>query len=212
MDPQSVFCPNLECPARGQIGKGNLGIHSRKEERYVCHECGKTFAARKGTTFYRLRTADETVTLVVTLLAHGCPLPAIVVAFGLDERTVQAWHARAGAQGQRVQAHLVEQPRDLGQVQADELWVKLQGLKVWMAMTLQVSTRLWLGGVISAQRDRGLMSALVHKIRACALPRPLLICVDGLATYVNAVRHVFRDPVPRHHRTGRCRRQPWQGV
>jgi hypothetical protein len=174
--------------------------------------CGKTFAARKGTAFYRLRTAEETVTLVVTLLAHGCPVQAIVVAFGLDERTVQDWHARAGTHCERVQKHLVEQPRDLGQVQADELWVKLQGLKVWMAMALQVSTRLWLGGVISAQRDRDLIGALVQKIRACALRRPLLVCMDGLATYVKAIRQVFRDPLPRHGQTGRRRLQPWRGI
>ena len=212
MDPQNVFCPNPECPARGQLGQGNIGIHSQKEQRYRCHVCGKTFASRTGTAFYRLRTAEETVTRVVTLLAHGCPVQAIVVAFGLDERTVQAWQARSGAQCRRVQTHLVEQPRDLGQVQADELWAKLQGLKVWMAMALQVSTRLWLGGVISARRDRELIGALVQKIRACALPRPLLVCVDGLATYVKAVRQVFRDPVPRDHQTGRRRLRPWRGI
>ena len=33
MDPQSVFCPNLDCPARGQVGQGNIGIHMRKEGR-----------------------------------------------------------------------------------------------------------------------------------------------------------------------------------
>jgi transposase-like protein len=212
MDPQQVFCPNRECPARGQIGKGNVGIHSQKERRYRCRECGETFSARQGTAFYRLRTAEATVTIVVTLLAHGCPLQAIVAAFGFDERTVAGWHARAGAQCQRVQAHLVERPRDLGQVQADELWVKLQGLKLWMAMAVQVSTRLWLGGVVSPHRDRALLGALVAKLRACALPRPLLICVDGLATYVKTIRQVFRDPVPRNHQTGRCQLRPWRGL
>ena len=104
-----------------------------------------------------------------------------MVAFGLDERTVAGWQARAGAECQQVQEHLVERPRDLGQVQADELWVKLQGVKVWMAMALQVSTRLWLGGVISQHRDMALIISLVQKIRACALPRPLLVWIDGLA-------------------------------
>jgi transposase-like protein len=212
MDPQTVFCPNWECPARGQVGQGNIGIHSQKERRYCCRVCGKTFAARTGTAFYRLRTAEEIVTVVVALLAHGCPLQAIVVAFGLDERTVQSWQARAGVQCQRVQEHWVEQPHDLGQVQADELWVKLQGLKAWMALALQVSTRLWLGGVISAQRDSDLIHALIRKVRTCALHRPLLVCVDGLATYVSAVRQVFRDPVPRHGQTGRQRLQPWRGI
>lgn len=211
MDPQTVFCPNRDCPARGQVGKGNIGIHSQKEQRYRCRVCGQTFAARKGTAFYRLRTAEETVTLVVTLLAHGCPLQAIVVAFGLDERTVAGWQARAGAQCQQVQEHLVERPRDLGQVQADELWVKLQGVQVWMAMALQVSTRLWLGGVISQHRDMALIISLVQKIRACALPRPLLVCIDGLAAYVRAIRTVFRDPVATGRR-GRPHLRPWRGL
>src|SRR3989441_7352128 len=73
MDPATTFCPRLACPARGQPGKGNIGIHSRKDKRFLCTACHKTFSATKGTAFYRLRTATETVTLVVTLLAHGCP-------------------------------------------------------------------------------------------------------------------------------------------
>jgi len=57
MDPTIAFCPNEHCHARGQIGQGNIGIHSRKEQRFICHECHKTFSATKGTVFYRLRTA-----------------------------------------------------------------------------------------------------------------------------------------------------------
>ena len=116
MDPTTTFCPNLACAARGQTGQGNIGIHSCKDKRFICTECHKTFSATKGTAFYRLRTSAETVSLGVTLLAHGCPLQAIVVAFGYDERTVAGWGARAGIHSQGVQEHLVEQPRDLGQV------------------------------------------------------------------------------------------------
>ena len=116
MDPTTTCCPNLACPARGQSGQGNIGIHSRKDKRFLCTECHKTCSATKGTAFSRLRTSAETVSLVVTLLAHGCPLQAIIVAFGYDERTVADGVARGGAQGQAVQEHLVEQPRDLGQV------------------------------------------------------------------------------------------------
>ena len=53
---------------------------------------------------------------------------------------------RSGRQGQVGHAYLVEQPRDLGQVQADELRVKKQGGIVWMALAMLVTTRLWLGG------------------------------------------------------------------
>ena len=131
MDPTTVFCPNLACPARGHMGQGNIGIHSRKDQRFLCTQCRKTVAATKGTACSRRRTPAETVALVLTLLAHGCPLQAIVVACGVDERTVAAWWARSGRQGQAVQEYLVEQPRDLGHVQADEIRVKKQGGIVW---------------------------------------------------------------------------------
>jgi hypothetical protein len=103
--------------------------------------------------FYRLRTSAETVVLVVTLLAPGCPLQAIVAALGFDERTVADWWARSGRQGQAVQECLVARPRDLGPVQADELRVKNQGGIVWMALAMLVKTRWWLGGEGSEPRD-----------------------------------------------------------
>src|SRR5256714_3123989 len=195
MDPKTTVCPNRNCPARGQTGRGNIGIHSQKEQRFICHACHKTFSATTGTVFYRLRTAAETVSLVVTLLAHGCPVQAIVAAFGFDERTIADWWTRSGRQGQAVHEYLVEQPRDLGQVQADELRVKKQGGIVWMAMAMMVQTRLWLGGEVSEQRDLPLIRRLIERVRRCAAPRPLLFCTDGLHTYIRAIRETFRDPM-----------------
>ena len=34
MDPTKEFCPNPECPAIGQVGKGSIVVHSKKEKRY----------------------------------------------------------------------------------------------------------------------------------------------------------------------------------
>ena len=211
MNPTTVFCPNPACPARGQIGQGNLGIHSRKEKRFICTQCQKTFTTTKGTAFYRLRTSAETVTRVVTLMAHGCPLQAIVVAFGVDERTVAAWLQRAGVQGQAVQEHVVEHPRDLGQVQADEIRVKKQGGIVWMALAMMVSTRLWLAGEVSEQRDMALIRRLIERVRACALRRPMLFCTDGLCSYIRAIRETFRDPV-HTGALGRPRLCSWRNI
>src|SRR5712671_5047734 len=211
MDPTTTFCPNVACPARGQTGQGNIGIHSCKDKRFLCTECHKTFSATKGTAFYRLRTSAETVSLVVTLLAHGCPLQAIIVAFSYDERTVADWVARGGDQGQAVQEHLVEQPRDLGQVQADEIRVKKQGGIVWMALAMMVCTRLWLGGEVSAQRDMPLIRRLSERVKRCAARRPLLVCTDGLVSYIRAIRETFRDPVPTG-KGGRPRLRPWRHV
>ena len=63
VQPCSSFCPNMACPARGQTGQGNIGIHSRKDRRFICTQCRKTFAATHGTVFYRLRTSADLVRL-----------------------------------------------------------------------------------------------------------------------------------------------------
>ena len=211
MDPQTVFCPNSACLASGQLGKGNIGIHSHKEHRYICHVCHQTFAETKGTVFYRRRTESAVVTTVIALLAHGCPLSAIVAVFQLDERTVATWQACAGEHCERVHAHLVQQPRDLGQVQADEIRVKLPNVVAWLAMALQVSTRLWLGAVVSEHRDETLLIALLHHVRASALCRPLLFCVDGFVAYLSAIQTVFREALATGQR-GRPTQRPWDGI
>lgn len=89
---------------------------------------------------------DLVVLVVVTLLVYGCPVQAIVAAFGVDERTLVAWPARTGAPCERVDRHLVVPPRELGQAQADEVRVKEQGQRVWLASAIQVPTRCgWAG-------------------------------------------------------------------
>lgn len=211
MNPQSVFCPNPDCLARGQCGRGNIGIHSQKQHRYICRVCHKTFSERKGTAYYRLHSSVELVTVVITLLAYGCPRQAIVVALQLDERTVLNWQARAGQQCEQLHQHFVQQPRDLGQVQLDELRVKKQGGILWLASAVQVSTRLWLGGALSAQRDHQLIVQLAQQVRACALCRPLLFCTDGFEAYIGALREVFRERMPTGQR-GRPPFRPWDGI
>jgi transposase-like protein len=214
MNPQELFCPNLDCPARGQKGRGNLQVHSQKERRCLCNVCGQTFVTTKGTIFYRLRHAPELVIQVLVLLAYGCPKQAIVKAFGLDERTVGDWHRRAGQHCQQVHEHLVENSQhDLEQVQADEIKVKIQKGAIWMALAIWVPTRLWLGGVMSPKRDLDLIQALVDKVRKMALCRPLLLAVDGLASYVSAFRNAFRSKFPRAQgETGRCRMVAWSDI
>ena len=211
MDPQSQFCPNMDCPARGKVKRNNIAIHSRKEARYKCKVCGKTFAASTGTPYYRLHHSEELVTTVVTLLAYGCPIQAVVAAFLLDERTVYNWQRRSGLHCQDVHEHLIQQPRNLEHVQADEIWVKVQGHVVWLAMALMVRTRLWLGGVLSPQRNERLIVRLIRLVRQNALARPLLFCVDGYRAYVSAVQRVFRVPLPNGKR-GHPRLVPWPDI
>ena len=126
-----------------QSWEGTIGIHDRTRQRYRCQVCKATFSARCGTMLQGLRKPTEVIVIVVTLLAYGCPVQAIVHAYGLDERTVASWRDRAGKQCQQVQRALVEQGRlDLMHVQADEIRGKGRSMIAWMGLSIMVSTRL----------------------------------------------------------------------
>ena len=235
MDPRTQFCPNMACPARGEVGAGNIGVHpvqpglgSRAERRYICRRCGKTFAETTGTPFYKRQYTRRFISDMISLIAHGCPLQAIVNTFRVDERTVADWVRSSGPRRvdgtrqhcQEVHMATVQQGQlDLGQVQADELRVKAQGQIFWMALALAVNTRLpslvdwtrWLGGVVSQKRDTSLVLALALYVKACALARPLLICFDGFRGYLEAFRKAFRTPL-REGKLGRPRLIPWPNI
>src|SRR5258708_28080329 len=214
MEPSEQFCPNLACCARGQIGLGNLRVNERKRQLYGCKTCNHTFSARQGTMFEGLRKPSELIVIVVPLLAFGCPVQAIVQAYGLDERTVGAWRDRAGQQCQRVHQAVVEQGcLDLVHGQADEIRVKARGMVAWMGLAIMVSTRLWLGGVVSRTRDSCLADRLLQQVRACSQAAcALLVCTDGWAAYPNSIKRAFRDKVKRTAGRGRASLQVWSSL
>lgn len=113
--------------------------------------------------FAGLRKPTDLIVIVITLVAYGCPVQAIVHAFGLDERTVASWRERAGQHCEQVHQALVEQGQlDLVHVQADEIRVKGCKMTVWMGLALMVSTRLWLAGTVSLTRDTALADRLMR--------------------------------------------------
>ena len=205
MDASKQLCPNEACSARGQIGTGTIRIHGYHPQRYRCQTCQKTFSARRGTMMEGLRKPTDVIVIVVTLLAYGCPIQAIVHAFGVDERTVASWRDRAGKQCQNVHQDLIEQGRlDLVHVQADEIRVKGRSMIAWMGLTMMVSTRLWLGGVVSLTRDSVLADRMMRQVRACSQATcALLVSTDGWAAYPNSIKRAFRDKVKERARRTR---------
>ena len=201
MRPELAVCPNSECDASGRIG-----VHSHKERRYICHACKGTFAETTGTLLYGLKHPIWLVLVVLSLVAYGCPIPAIVATFDLDERTVADWQLKAGRHAKTVQEQVVCQGQvDVGQVQADELYTKTQAGAVWIATAMTVFSRLWLWGTISWNRDTALVEPVIEQVRAAAqIGQPILFAVDGFKAYVTCIRKVFRDPV----HTGKRGRPP----
>ena len=164
--------------------------------------------------FEGLRKPVGLIVIVVTLLTDGCPVQAIVHAFGLDERTVAAWRDRAGVHCHHVHQAIVEQGRlDLMHVQADEIRVKGCTMIAWMGLAMMVSTRLWLGGVVQFSRDRHLADQLLQQVRRCAASlRPLLVLTDGWAAYPGSIRRAFGEKIKRTKGVGRASLQIWPEV
>jgi transposase-like protein/IS1 family transposase len=214
MDASKTFCPNQECTARGKIGQGNIVVHGRKRPRYKCQTCGRTFSAKAGTPFAGGRKPTELVVIVVTLLAYGCPVQAIVHAFELDERTVARWRDRAGTHCEQVHQAIVEQGNlDLMHVQADEIRVKARGMIAWMGLAMMVSTRLWLAGVVSQTRDTRLADRLIQHVRRCCRNVcEILMCTDGWSAYPNSIRRAFREKVKKTAGRGRPCLEVWPGL
>src|SRR5438128_4636716 len=214
MNASQVFCPNQKCKARGQVGQGTIVSHGKARPRYRCKTCGKTFSAQAGTMFEGLRKPKTLIVIVVTLVAYGCPIQAIVQAFGLDERTVAKWRDRAGKHCQQVHQAVVQQGQlDLVQGPPDEIRVKGHKMIAWMGLAMMVSTRLWLGGVVSLTRDRRLADRLLRHVRACCQPMcALLVCTDGWSAYPGSIRRAFREKVKETAGRGRACLRIWSGL
>ncbi len=161
--------------------------------------------------FEGLRKPMDLIVIVVTLLSYGCPIQAIVHAFGLDERTVADWRDRAGVHCHKVHQQLIEQGQlDLMHVQADEIRVKGRQMIAWMGLAMMVSTRLWIAGVVQHSRDRSLADHLLSQVRRCAASlRPLLVLTDGWSAYPGSIRRAFREKVKRTAGVGRACLQVW---
>ncbi len=159
MQPSLAQCPYC-------ITETQVKVHSHKERRYRCCTCRHTFSERYGTPLMHLKYPLPIVMVVLALLSHGCPLAAIVFAFGIDERTVASWQQKVGKHAKCVQyRYICRNTIQLGQVQADELWAKLQGHTAWIATALCVFPRLFIWGAVSLQRNKSLLQQVLSKVR-----------------------------------------------
>lgn len=143
-----TFCPNQRCEAHGKLseeeeshiikfGKTNTGL-----QRYQCKLCRGTFAATRGTLFYRRQTPRKEILQTLALLAEGVRISSIARAKGIKADTILAWLREAALHAGRVEDALLSKYR-VSRAQIDGLWAYVghKGKKGTTTTTTRASGR-----------------------------------------------------------------------
>lgn len=119
-----TFCPNKKCRHYARVDEGNIikfGRSKQGVQRYRCKSCKSTFAATRGTLFYRKRTAVKDILETLALLAEGVRISSLSRAKGFKEDTILSWLRQAARHSEAVEEMLMADYR-LSKAQVDGLW------------------------------------------------------------------------------------------
>jgi transposase-like protein len=119
-----TFCPNMTCEHYGQLWHDNIikfGRTRRGVQRYRCKSCLATFAATRGTLFYRRRTPAKDILETLALLAEGVRISSLARAKGFKADTILEWLREAARHAEAVEEVLLTNYR-VSKAQIDGLW------------------------------------------------------------------------------------------
>src|SRR3954465_9776937 len=119
-----TFCPNPTCERYAKLRQENIIKFGRTRhgvQRYRCKSCLATFAATRGTLFYRRRTPPKDILETLALLAEGVRISSLARAKGFKADTILEWLREAARHSQAVEDVLLANYR-LSKAQVDGLW------------------------------------------------------------------------------------------
>ena len=119
-----TFCPNEECRNYAQADEGNIikfGKSKQGVQRYRCKGCQTTFAATRGTLFYRKHAPVKDILETLALLAEGVRISSLSRAKGFKEDTILRWLREAARHAEAVEDVLLAD-YELSKAQVDGLW------------------------------------------------------------------------------------------
>lgn len=128
------FCPNPNCEKYGDVEASEIiryGKTRDDRQRYQCKACRQTFNERKGTLFYKRKTAEKDILECLALLAEGVRISSISRTKGIKADTILSFLREAAQHAQEVEAILLNQ-YEISQVQIDGLWTYVSHKKVEM--------------------------------------------------------------------------------
>jgi len=119
-----TFCPNEECQLYAKVDEANIIKYGRSKQgvqRYRCKGCQTTFAATRGTLFYRKHAPVKDILETLALLAEGVRISSLSRAKGFKEDTILRWLREAALHAEAVEDVLLAD-YELSKAQVDGLW------------------------------------------------------------------------------------------
>ena len=119
-----AFCPNSECPLYASVDEANIikfGKSKQGVQRYRCKSCTTTFAATRGTLFYRKHAGGKDILETLALLAEGVRISSLSRAKGFKEDTILRWLREAARHSEAVEEALLAD-YEVSKAQVDGLW------------------------------------------------------------------------------------------
>ncbi len=119
-----TFCPKEGCHRYAKVDEANIikfGKSKQGVQRYRCMSCGTTFAATRGTLFYRKHAPVKDILETLALLGEGVRISSLSRAKGFKEDTILRWLREAAQHAQAVEDVLLVD-YELSKAQVDGLW------------------------------------------------------------------------------------------
>jgi len=91
MKIRNQHCPNAKCKLYGQLEKNNIQIHSKKNKRFRCSLCYKTWSENFNEIYFCLKSSIELLNRAKTFLDLGLSVRQIARRIDVSPSTIQKW-------------------------------------------------------------------------------------------------------------------------
>jgi len=162
-------------------------------QKYLCHECKRSFIDRKG--FENFRHKPEVITAALDLRAKGVSLADIVDHLDqhhrvrVSRKTVLDWQNKFGKKLKSFTQTL--KPIIGGVVHADEMFVKVRKEWNYYWDAIDYTTKFLVGDHFSKERDYRECMLFMKSIKECSVNQPFEIHTDCSYDYPWPIKKVF---------------------
>lgn len=88
---RNQHCHNKNCDFYGLSLGNNVVIHSKKNRRFKCSNCGKTWVGHRNEPYFGLRISREKIELALALYKKGGSVRQIAREACISSSTIQRW-------------------------------------------------------------------------------------------------------------------------